>query len=374
MSTITIPKACAQRPLVSLTNDLAFDIGNLLERNMPDTAYFLIVRKFDSGETVSPELCDDTLRELAKRSNNNNFILAANDFVFKCCEKRIKLDDSLVEKVVISLRDKDPQQSLRLLSMLLDNDYSIKKETIEYSIVRLREHFPLETVDVILSAQSSAKRGITADINYETIEITFKALLNKNPKKAFDLLKGLIDTGEEFKEFSEGFIQRAVIGLDQADARKESCELIEQVLDKSFKLRTIEVAVQEIRNTNPELAARILMKAFDKDYIPYKAVVENTIIVLRATNSALALSLTRKAVESDKEVYDFNPETINITIERTLINGKINDTVANIIFFLDKGVHINQELITEALKILSENNSHDLALKLMSKCRELRFV
>lgn len=330
----TLP-VVVQKPVIRFTSDLTAMVNSLLARNMAEAAASLIINALEEGKDVSSSLGDNTLWPLAATNNSNEAFLIANDLILKCCERKIKLNDTIAQKVVINLRDTEPLLSLKLLSTLLDNDYSIKTDTVEVSIVKLRDNYLEETADLALSAKLNAERmHVVCDINPETIEITLNRILRKNPQKAIDLLKKLVALNHQF---SKGYIQRFVVRLGQVNSKDESGELIEEMLDKSFSLKTIETAVIKIRNHNPELSARILIKALDLDnkekgYI-HKPVVENTVVALREKNPALALLLIRKAVETSKETYNFNPETINITLEYMLADDKIGDVTKSIIFF-----------------------------------------
>ncbi|OGI10093.1 MAG: hypothetical protein A3I68_06025 [Candidatus Melainabacteria bacterium RIFCSPLOWO2_02_FULL_35_15] len=345
----TLP-VTVQKPVIRFTGDLTTMVNSLLARNMAEAAASLIINALEEGKDVSSSLGDNTLWSLAATNNSNEAFVIANDLILKYCERKIKLNDTIAQKIVINLRDAEPLLSLKLLSTLLDNDYSINTDTIEVSIVKLRDNYLEETADLTLSAKLNAKRRhVVYNINSETIEITLNRMLRENPQKAIYLLKQLHALDHQF---SRGYIQRCVVRLSKAGFNHESSELLEEMLDKSFSLKTIEIAVIKTRKQNPELSARILIKALDlgnkeKGYI-HKPVVENTVVILREKNPALALLLIRKAVETSKETYDFNPETINITLEHMLTDDKINDAVESINFFLDNNIFIDE--------ILSGNN------------------
>lgn len=353
-----------QKPVLRLTSDLTTNVNGLLARGMADMATSLIINAFEEEKDVQPILCNNTLRQLAATSNGDKSFLLANNLILKCLERNVVLEDSVSQRAVIYLRDKYPLESLKLHTQLLDNDYILDRRTTEFSIVKLRERFPAEVANLILSAEESAKRGTTEDINLETIEITLNNMQIRAPKEAISLIKKLLEMKHPF---SPGYVQRFVIGLDQSGEKEESARLLEQVLDKSFYTKTVEIAVMETRDKDPELAANILIKALDKDLLPNLPVVETTISVLRDKNSELALTLARKAIEKNKETYSFNPETINITLERRLTSDKINDTAENIIFFLDNNIFIHGGLVKRVIEALARNNSNDLALKLTLK-------
>ena len=353
-----------QRPIIKFRGSTPADIINdFLDGGSPNLACAYIMRIIDSGQDPPPLSCNLVLDNLLWRPSTNNRTLLARDLILKCTKKGIQVNLHLAQNTVIQLRDIDQIQAYELLITLLDNNYKPDKRVVGVSVVKLREKHPQEAVALALKAK---EKGI--DLNPEMICISFEYLFPNDPKTMLDLLPKAVSMG--YKPCSD-LLESSIIKLDRDREKEKACRLVAMALDIegiSINLLTIENLVMEIRDENPQSAYELVSKSLDKGYLLNRPVVENTVIALRVKSPEQAALLLTKAIGI--ESYTFGNQTIEITAEKLIENGKSKEAADLLLCSLGNDYNLSGSTIQSSVEDLIRNNLPELACKLVSKAFE----